>query len=77
MVIFFNHVLRQTQFDQFLWFLAFLIKNGQTFKKMVLIYFLVGIKMYEISAYILNFGFKKPKFYKKCKNFEIPRQIFP
>ena len=52
MVIFFNHVLLQTQFDQFLWFLAFLIKNDQTFQKMVLLYFLVGIKMYEISAYI-------------------------
>ena len=36
------------------------------------IYFLVGIKTFEILAYIYIFIFTKNE-----NNFEIPRQIFP
>ena len=48
--MFFNRVFRQQRFDQFLLFLASLIKNGRTLRN----YFLVGIKTFEISAYIEN-----------------------
>ena len=38
----------------------------------IVIYFLVGIKTLEISAYIYNRIFTK-----NVNNFEVPRQIFP
>ena len=46
LVMFFNRVFRQQRFDQFLLFLASLIKNNK--------YFLGGIKTFEISAYVEN-----------------------
>ena len=39
---------------------------------MLFIFFNIGIKTFEVSAYILNLIFTKNK-----SNFEIPRQIFP
>ena len=64
--MFFNRVFRQERFDRFLLFLA----ECSNFKKLLLIFF-VGIKTFEISAYV-----EKHIFTKNVNNFETLRQIF-
>ena len=51
--MFLNHVFRQEWFNRFPWFVVSLIKNGRTLRKCY-ICFLVGIKTFEILAYIIG-----------------------
>ena len=63
-------VFQNERFNRFLLFFASLINNNGTLRKFI--FFLIGIKTFEISAYIFNIIFTKNE-----NNFEIPRQIFP
>ena len=56
LVMFLNRILREEWFNRFLWFLVYLIKNGW---KENAIYFFIGRKTFEISAYVLKRLFTK------------------